>query len=214
MRPLTFLRRRDTRVLLQARRQPRTGSNARGPVAFVGRLALARGMTNGVEVKLWQDAEWLRRLALALARDASSAEDLVQEVWLTALGAQPRFKGSARPWLAKVARNLVRPSVRTARSHDRWERLSNEVQGLPSPEALLTEQEALRILRRLLSGLDEPYRSTILLCYGDGLTPTEAARPLGLAPGTPLPTTSPGAPSPTPATAIPSAPRSATRVVT
>jgi RNA polymerase sigma-70 factor, ECF subfamily len=141
-------------------------------------------MTNGVEARLWQDAEWLQRLARALVRDVSSADDLVQEVWLTALRAQPRFKGSARPWLAKVARNLVRSRVRSARSHDRWERLSTGAEGPPSPESLITEQEALRIMRRLLSGLDEPYRSTIFLCYGEGLTPSQVARRLGLAPGT------------------------------
>jgi RNA polymerase sigma factor (sigma-70 family) len=141
-------------------------------------------MTKGVEAKLWQDAAWLRRLARALVRDASLAEDLVQEVWLTALRVQPRFEGSARPWLAKVARNLVRSEVRSARSHDRWRRLSADADTLPSPEALITEHEGLKILGRLVSDLDEPYRSTVVLCYGEGLTPTQVARRLGLAPGT------------------------------
>ena len=147
-------------------------------------MIFAREMTKNDEAKLWEDAAWLRRLALALVRDVSLAEDLVQEVWLAALQARPRFKDSARPWLAKVARNLVRSMVRSAHSHDRWQRLSPAADQLPSPEALITHQEALRILQRLVTELDEPYRSTILLCYGEGLTPSQVAHRLGLAPGT------------------------------
>jgi RNA polymerase sigma factor (sigma-70 family) len=141
-------------------------------------------MAKTVEAQLWKDAAWLRRLALALVGDVSLAEDLVQDVWLTALQAQPRFQGTARPWLAKVARNLVRSEMRSVRSHDRWRRLWTDANELPSPEALITRQEGLRILSRLVSELQEPYRSTILLCYGEELTPTQVARRLGLPPGT------------------------------
>lgn len=37
---------------------------------------------------------------------------------------------------------------------------------------------------RLVADLTEPYRSTILLRYSEGMEPTEIARKLGLPPGT------------------------------
>jgi RNA polymerase sigma factor (sigma-70 family) len=163
--------------------QPIT-ANACASVASIAKVFSRSQMTKRVEAQLCHNAAWLRRLALTLVGDMSLADDLVQQVWLTALRAPPRLEGTARPWLAKVARNLVRSEMRSLRSHDRWQRLSADADELPSPEVLIARQEGLRILGRLVSELEEPYRSTVLLCYGEELTPTQVARRLGLAPGT------------------------------
>jgi RNA polymerase sigma-70 factor (ECF subfamily) len=57
----------------------------------------------------------LRRFARALLRDASAADDLVQDCLVRALGAHPRFPaaGKVRPWLFAILRNLYRDRLRS-----------------------------------------------------------------------------------------------------
>lgn len=126
---------------------------------------------------------WLSRLAYVLVRDKSAAEDLIQEAWAAALYSQPRFDQSLRPWLTRVLHNMVRSRVRHARSVDRWQYGAEPTQA-PSPEEIFLRDESMRRLNEQVECLDEPYRSTVLLCYEDGLTPTEVAKRLGIPAGT------------------------------
>src|SRR5262249_59913784 len=52
--------------------------------------------------------------------------------------------------------------------------------GPPSPEALLGRFEMERLLGRLVAELDEPYRTTVLLRYSEGLSSAEIARHQGI----------------------------------
>ena len=52
-----------------------------------------------------QHAAWVRNLALELVRDASAADDLVQETWLAYLKTNPDSDRPLRPWFARVLRN-------------------------------------------------------------------------------------------------------------
>ena len=54
------------------------------------------------------EGRWLQRLALCLAHDHADADDMVQETWLAALRASPDARGSMRPWLTQVLRNVRR----------------------------------------------------------------------------------------------------------
>jgi RNA polymerase sigma factor (sigma-70 family) len=141
-------------------------------------------MNKGVETELRSQTAWLHRLAVALVGDAGAAEDLVQDVWMAALQARPRFEDSGRRWLATVARNFVRSRARSARSHDRWLRLVSDGDPQASPEALTIRQEDLQRLGELVAALDEPFRSTLMCCYGEELAPSEVARRLGVPAGT------------------------------
>ncbi|HEY0713322.1 MAG TPA: RNA polymerase sigma factor, partial [Polyangia bacterium] len=137
-----------------------------------------------LEEDLIAQTTWLRRLAMALVRDRDLAEDLVQDTWVAAFRPRPQIEGSARPWLATVIRNLARSRARqTRRQRLREERVTPE-ETLPSSEALALRYEALRVLGELVSGLPEPYRSTVLLCYGEGISPSEIARRTDVPPGT------------------------------
>ena len=128
---------------------------------------------------------WLQRLACRLV-DPSTAEDLVQETWATAVRTRPERDRPLRPWLAEVLRNLARMRARSAgRWRARAPRLSAGDEGaLPSPEELLTFHEAQRLVAEAVAKLEEPYRSTVLLCYAQEIEPSEIARRQGIPGGT------------------------------
>jgi RNA polymerase sigma factor (sigma-70 family) len=135
---------------------------------------------------LLSHAAWLKRLAARLVESSAAAEDLVQDTFVAALRSPPEGDRSPRPWLAQVLRNLVRNRARGAgRLAARVRRLASSSEtALPSAEELLTQHEARRLVADLVSRLEEPYRSTVLLCYGQGLSPVEVARKQEIPAGT------------------------------
>ena len=69
--------------------------------------------------QLLADHGWAYGLARSLARDASAADDLVQETWLAALKASWPGGSPPRSWLAEVMRNFARMRYRSeARGRD------------------------------------------------------------------------------------------------
>jgi RNA polymerase sigma-70 factor (ECF subfamily) len=139
---------------------------------------------------LLEHTAWLRRLAMSLVRDAAAADDLVQDTWVAALRQPPNSDRPLRPWLRRVIENAAR--FRWRGDKNRAAREERAVVGVtagggdatPSSEELLARHETQRLLARLVGELDEPYRSTILLRYAEGLEPTEIADRLGVPAGT------------------------------
>ncbi|HEX6884953.1 MAG TPA: sigma-70 family RNA polymerase sigma factor [Planctomycetota bacterium] len=132
--------------------------------------------------ELLEHREWLRALAGALV-GAQEADDLVQETWLAALrsGHDPL---EARPWLASILRNLARGLRRArGRSREREEQVAR-VEALPSTAELIERLDAEQRLARELASLREPFRTTLLLRFHEGLTAEEIARRQGLPAGT------------------------------
>jgi RNA polymerase sigma-70 factor (ECF subfamily) len=127
---------------------------------------------------------WLRRLAVLLARDDDAADDVAQQTWEAALKSPPDPSRPLRPWLAEVARNFVR---KRARSWSRNQaRLRDPALGADAPdtEALVERLEAQALIVQLVTGLEEPYRTVILLRFYDGKTPAEIAEVLKIPHGT------------------------------
>jgi hypothetical protein len=88
--------------------------------------------------------------------------------------------------LGQVLRNVARMR---ARSLGRWEarahKLHLDAEGaLPSPEELLTFHEAQRLVAEAVAELQEPFRSTVLLCYAQEIAPVEIARRQNVPAGT------------------------------
>ena len=129
---------------------------------------------------------WLRRIAAALVNGDADADDVVQSTMLAAFQAPPAERGVTRPWLAKVATNLARMRGRgDSRRRRREEQVETEGDGAESsPEVLLERAEMHHQVAALLVGLDEPYRSTVLLRYYGDLTPAEIAERQGVPAGT------------------------------
>ena len=132
-------------------------------------------------------AGWLRQLALGLVRGSADPEDLVQATYLAALRSPPEPDLPIRRWLAQVLRNVWKMRVRstTRRASRETEFAAVEyAEGATSPEALLGRFQTQRLLADLVAELEEPYRSTVLLRYQEGLSSAEIARTQNVPPGT------------------------------
>jgi RNA polymerase sigma factor (sigma-70 family) len=127
---------------------------------------------------LLENAGWMRRLARRLASDEGEAEDLLQDTWLAALQRWPG--GEAPPgWMARVLRNLASKAERSRR-HRRAREAS-----AARPEAQASDSyERARLQRELANAvldLGEPYASTLILRYFEGLPRRAIARRQGVA---------------------------------
>jgi RNA polymerase sigma-70 factor (ECF subfamily) len=131
----------------------------------------------------------MRALAERLVRDASAADDLVQDTWLAALrssssGRLPEEPRHLRSWLAHVLANFSRARNRADERRSDREAQSARRETLPSAADSAERIEAQRALVDALARLAEPYRTAVMLRYLDGLCSAEIARRLGVPAGT------------------------------
>ncbi len=144
---------------------------------------MAAGWNPGGEAELERDGKALRRLARALVRDASTADDLVQDAWVVALERRERAaQGGA--FLSGVVRRLALGWRRAeARRGERENASAGETQS-PRPDEIAERLELSELVLRTLRGLPEPYRSTLILHFFDGLPAGAIARKTGVPAGT------------------------------
>ena len=115
--------------------------------------------------------------AVVLSRvPPSEAEDLVQEVFLTALDRLGSLKQPSRfcPWISQIARNKATDSQRRRR---KLVELPDTLHAPRRPTA-----EAAEVLAHL-QALPETYRETLILRLVEGLTGPEIAEQTGMTPG-------------------------------
>lgn len=128
-------------------------------------------------------ADWLRRLARSLLRDAEDAEDLAQETWVVALESRSRQGAPDRPWLAGVLRNLARFRLRSDVRRRAREQQAARPSGPTSESDPLERIEQFRLLADSVESLQDPDRSIVILRYFDGLSSDEIGARLGLSAG-------------------------------
>lgn len=132
-----------------------------------------------------------------LVRDASLAEDVVQDAMLRALSYFSGFRGGdARPWLLQIVRNVAYSAL--ARQKQRAEtRLIDDIDGaedgasalhLPDPaddpEAALTKLQDLQQLDQALAALPAELRECLVLKELEELSYKEIAQVTGVPIGT------------------------------
>jgi RNA polymerase sigma-70 factor, ECF subfamily len=133
-------------------------------------------------------------LARYLLRDASDAEDAVQECYLRALKHFDTYRGPAiKPWLLAILRNVCRAeyarraaapattiddTVETAEQTPLW----HETQ--ETPEAQILRERDASAIRRLIDTLAEPFRETFVLREINNLSYREIADAVGAPVGT------------------------------
>jgi len=127
----------------------------------------------------------LYRLVRRMTDDAAEAESIVQEAFLRAWQALPRYQNDRPffPYLVTIATNLARDLWRKTRrldftgvedENDTW--AGEET----SPERQLEETEALQQLAAAVAALPPPYRAVIALRYDVGLAYEQIAAALDL----------------------------------
>jgi RNA polymerase sigma-70 factor (ECF subfamily) len=128
------------------------------------------------------------RVAWLVTRNAGEAEDAVQEAFVNAYSALPRFRPGApfRPWILRIAANEARNRARSARRRESLAlRVAAEPGGAaPSPEAAALAREDAETLARALERLREPDRLVIAYRFLFDLSEAEMADALGVRPGT------------------------------
>ena len=123
------------------------------------------------------EAGWAQRLGRALAADSHAGEDAVQDTWVAALEGRMHRDAVARRWMAKVARNFTRSGRRKERAVRHAERQAARPESSDSgPAEIVARAELLQKVSAAVLELREPYRSTLLMRYLDGLSAEEIAR--------------------------------------
>lgn len=131
---------------------------------------------------------------LRIQRDRAIAEDLLQEVYVSAWKAAGNFDAhQAQPltWLTHIARNKAIDSLRRAQAQPRLEsvhaddedderpdldqRMADEG---PGPAELLERASDARQLSHCLQGLSAQQRQSVALAFFDGLSHAEVAEQL------------------------------------
>jgi RNA polymerase sigma-70 factor, ECF subfamily len=112
-------------------------------------------------------------LARYLLRDATDAEDAVQECYLRALKHFDTYRGPAmKPWLLAILRNVCRTEFarRAAAPTGAIDDVANEAEQtplwsepLPTPETQMVRSVEATTIRRIVAGLAEPFRETFVL---------------------------------------------------
>ena len=101
------------------------------------------------------------RYALALSRDAHTAEEVTQETFFRALESIDSFRGECRlrVWLCQIARNQYLSLCREQKRRGEPDR----ERGDDGIEAGFADRDAARRLHQLLHDLPEPYKEVFSL---------------------------------------------------
>jgi RNA polymerase sigma factor (sigma-70 family) len=135
-------------------------------------------------VRRHQDAVF--GMAMRFTGHCGDAEDIVQEIFLKAFRSFSDFTGNAKfsTWLYRVAYNLCVDSQRKNRRKSRevvsLEDAGDAADEMSSLEGALLSAEDRELVRRALEGLDEHYRSVVVLAYYQTLSYEEISAVLGI----------------------------------
>ncbi len=126
----------------------------------------------------------LLRLAVHMAPDVASAEDLVQQTFLAAIERPKRWRAGEPllPWLFGILSKLAKKQRRNARRTPEPDRLAPRSATDPARHALDAETQSA--IRSALEELPELYREVVRASLLDEKPPHEIARELDRAPGT------------------------------
>ena len=135
----------------------------------------------------------LFRVARAVVRDESEAEDVLQEAYTHAFAAIGTFRGEAgiATWLTRIVLNEARGRLRGRRAMVELEQLEaaqgdGKVLAFPNiarsedPEADAARAQIRRFLERAVDELPEPFRLVFILREVEELSAEETAHHLGL----------------------------------
>jgi RNA polymerase sigma-70 factor (ECF subfamily) len=133
-------------------------------------------------------------LARHLLRDATDAEDAVQECYLRALKHFDSYRGPAmKPWLLAILRNVCRAEFarRASSATAPIDEIPEETEQTPlwhetqdTPETQVLRRRDASAIQRMVAGLAEPFRETFVLREIQNLSYREIAEIVGAPVGT------------------------------
>ena len=149
-----------------------------------------RGDVDAYEELISEHERFAFRVAYLITRDADDAEDALQDAFMKAFRALPRFRRGAafRAWLLKIVTNEARTKSRSRRRHAAI--VSRAAEREPaaaveaSPESALLSDELRRRLLAALDRLPEKHRVVVTCRYLLELSEEETAAVLGIRRGT------------------------------
>jgi len=123
---------------------------------------------------LLTQTSWIRGLASSLVADPSTADDIVQQTWLTAAEKPPKHGRNLRSWFGSVVRSRAskhwRSEQAVLRKHD-----ALKVEEVEADEAIVERMETVRLLAEGVASLKEPYATAVYLRFYEELTIREIA---------------------------------------
>jgi RNA polymerase sigma factor (sigma-70 family) len=154
--------------------------------AEVSLVVPSRGAARAADIVAAYDANErdLFSFVLAVTRDRSAAEDLVQEAFLRLIreAHAGRFPDNARAWLYRVAVNLARSRARRMIVADHWRGFFAARNTERSAEDEIMRRERGGVLRDALAALSTEARMAFLLA-SDGYAGQEIAAIIGRSEG-------------------------------
>ena len=150
--------------------------------SLIARFVARRDEGTFREIYRRQTPALLRIAARLTSGSTARVDDVVQEVWLRAILALPRFRyeSSFRTWLVGFVVNVTREMLRPRADVIPFEALIEEPEAADADPALLAERDLMPLLRELPEG----YRTVLVLHELEGLTHSEIAEVLGISMGT------------------------------
>ncbi len=139
----------------------------------------------------------LYRIARAVIRNDSEAEDVVQEAYVRAFSRLDGFRGEATlsTWLSRITLNEALGRLRRKKRADRA--LRTEDPGLPAqiipfpgstsgddPERAMAQRQILQLVERATDNLPDVYRGVFMARVIEGRSVEETAALLGIRPET------------------------------
>lgn len=125
----------------------------------------------------------LRAYGRTLARNASAADDLVQEAVMRAMASEAQFQPGTdlRAWVFTILRNVWLGQLRRAGRERRALDAQDVTESRPANQA---DRMELANLARAMEALPVVYREALMLVGAHGMTTAQAAQVCGVAEGT------------------------------
>lgn len=146
--------------------------------AVAGPIGETPGIRIDFERLVMDERERVARLAYRLLGWSHEAEDVVQDVFVTAMRQAPRFRGQARvsTWLARITINLCRSRLRRKAIFGRW---FEAVRRTTPREAPAYQPPVDEQVRAAVRALPWRYREVVVLRYLEELSVDEICALLG-----------------------------------
>ncbi len=129
--------------------------------------------------ELLRHSSFVRSLAHGLLGDVHAAEDVAQETWIRALEKPAGNPGSLRAWLGAVTRNLAWNAQRSRAHRSAREQDAAQTEAVLGADQALLQADLLRSVALSVHRLQEPYRTTVLQRYFEGLSVAQIAARTG-----------------------------------